>query len=172
MYDVLFWILSGLMLGCAMGVVFSRNTVHSAFLMIVSFVSLAGLFFLLQAYFLGVLQILVYAGAVVVLFLFIIMLLEVQKGQVSKWKVISTAATAAVVLPLMAFGALKLLAPELGLAQTMSDSTPGSSLAEYGRQLFTRYLLPLQLAGLLLLVAMLGVILLSRRKPVGTDSSE
>jgi NADH-quinone oxidoreductase subunit J len=167
MYDILFWIISALMLGCAVGVVFNRNTVHSAFLMIVSFVSLAGLFFLLQAYFLGVLQILVYAGAVVVLFLFIIMLLEVQRGTASKLKTISTVITAAVALPLIAAGLSHLTGDVPGLAQAgeAAQVPSGANLAEYGRQLFTRYLLPLQLAGLLLLVAMLGVILLSRRAP-------
>lgn len=167
MYDALFWIFSALMLGCAVGVVFNRNTVHSAFLMIVSFVSLAGLFFLLQAYFLAVLQILVYAGAVVVLFLFIIMLLDVPKGQVSSLKTTSTLVTAGIAVPLLIAALGHLVGGQNGL--TTADAIPadasGSNLAEYGRLLFTRYLLPMQLAGFLLLVAMLGVILLSKRQP-------
>jgi NADH-quinone oxidoreductase subunit J len=163
MYDLLFWVFSGIMLGCAAGVVFNRNPVHAAFLMILSFVSLAGLFFLLQAYFLAVLQILVYAGAVVVLFLFIIMLLEVKPVVPGRMRVIKTMITAAIVLPLLAIGVI-VLTGEAGLAKTPAGEVPGANLAEYGRQLFTRYLLPLQLAGFLLLVAMLGVIILSRRQ--------
>lgn len=164
MYDILFWIFSALMLGCAVGVVFNRNPVHAAFLMILSFISLAGLFFLLQAYFLAVLQILVYAGAVVVLFLFIIMLLEAGKSPGSRWKVISTVITAAVALPLIGAGLASLASADSGLATQAPAEVPAASMAEFGRQLFTRYLLPLQLAGFLLLVAMLGVILLSRRQ--------
>ena len=79
MIDLLFYIFSGLMILGALVMILSPNAVNSAMCMIVTLVATAGLFVLLEAYFLAILQVLVYAGAVMVLFLFIIMLLDVDK---------------------------------------------------------------------------------------------
>src|SRR5258708_345557 len=78
MAAILFWFFTALMLGFACAVVFNRNPVASALSLVVSFGGLAALFFMLDAYFIGTIQILVYAGAVMVLFLFIIMLLDLK----------------------------------------------------------------------------------------------
>src|ERR1700679_4363047 len=78
MTPLLFWFFSALMLGFACAVVFNRSPVASALSLVISFVSLAALFVMLDAYFIGTIQVLVYAGAVMVLFLFIIMLLDLK----------------------------------------------------------------------------------------------
>src|SRR5580698_3685941 len=78
MYSIFFWLFSLLMLGFAVMVVLQRNPVASALSLVVSFLGLAALFVMLDAYFIGVIQVLVYAGAVMVLFLFIIMLLDLK----------------------------------------------------------------------------------------------
>ena len=81
MLDVLFYVFSAITLVTALLMVLSPNAVNGALCMILSFVGTAALFVLLEAYFIAVLQVLVYAGAVMVLFLFIIMLLNVEKGE-------------------------------------------------------------------------------------------
>src|SRR6202046_1002578 len=78
MYPLFFWLFSLLMIGFAVMVVVHRNPVASALSLVVSFLGLAALFVMLDAYFIGVIQVLVYAGAVMVLFLFIIMLLDLK----------------------------------------------------------------------------------------------
>src|SRR5277367_3791637 len=85
MAAILFWFFSLLMLGFACAVVFNRNPVASALSLVVSFVGLAALFVMLDAYFLGAIQVLVYAGAVMVLFLFIIMLLDLKAEERRKF---------------------------------------------------------------------------------------
>src|ERR1700677_774664 len=78
MYPLFFWLFSALMIGFAIMVVVQRNPVASALSLVVSFIGLASLFVLLDAYFIAIIQVLVYAGAVMVLFLFIIMLLDLK----------------------------------------------------------------------------------------------
>ena len=92
MAAIFFWLFSALMLGFACAVVFNRNPVASALSLVVSFGGLAALFFMLDAYFIGTIQILVYAGAVMVLFLFIIMLLDMK---VEERRRLNTGVTAA-----------------------------------------------------------------------------
>lgn len=170
-FDVLFLVFGALTLGCAAALILVRNPVHSAFLMIVSFLGLAGLLFLLEAYFLAVLQILVYAGAVVVLFLFIIMLLGVEDGPPVRLKSVANAA-ALLMVPLLALGVWSVVGAEAFADRPYSETTAVSAgLRGFGQALFTRYLLPLQVAGFLLLVAMVGVIVLSKKLPVpGEDA--
>lgn len=161
--DLLFNLFAVLILGCALGVVFNKNAVASALCLLLSLMGVAGLFVLLDAFLLAVLMVFVYAGAVVALFLFIIMLLDMQGGArrpFTKATVASGAlAGALLVTGLASFAhAAKLPQPDLGAAAPV-----GASLRAYGEQLFTTYLLPVQVVGFLLLAAMLGVIVLSKR---------
>lgn len=161
MSDLCFYLFSTLTLAAALLVVLNRNAVNSAMFLIVTFLGMASLFVLLEAYFLAVIQVLVYAGAVVVLFLFIIMLLDV-KGATVRPKLFSLLASC-VALALLLIG----LAVGLrggGLTPTPVEGVAvGSSLKAFGVELFTTYLLPMEVTGFLLLVAMLGVIVLSKR---------
>lgn len=164
MYDVLFYVFSALVLAGGAAVVFNRNPVNAALLLITSFVGIAGLFFLLEAYFLGVLQVLVYAGAVVVLFLFIIMLLDVKKSPPPRLRTLGSLA-AVIAVPLLAMMVVTLVASPVFEDRAIADAGPApTSLKLFGQLLFTRYLLPMQVAGFLLLVAMIGVIVLSKRR--------
>jgi NADH-quinone oxidoreductase subunit J len=123
----------------------------------------AGLFVLLDAFLLAVLLVLVYAGAVVALFLFIIMLLDMQGGDRKRFTkatiLSSTVAAGLLVTGLVSFASN-------GLVETADPAAVkvvGSSLRAYAEQLFTVYLLPVQIVGFLLLIAMLGVIVLSKK---------
>ena len=159
----LFYLLSAFTVICAVGAIANRNAVNAALCFLLSLVGVAGLFALLQAYLLAVLLVLVYAGAVVALFLFIIMLLDLQHP--SAWKMKGLSAVSAVLTAALLVAGVcsfavhgRIVTPALGAAPSL-----GASLKNYADLLFTTYLLPVQVVGFLLLIAMLGVIVLSKR---------
>ena len=185
MPSLLFWLFSTLMLIGGVAVIAFRNPVSSALSVVACFVGLAGLFVGLSAFFVGVIQILVYTGAVMVLFLFIIMLLDLKDEQK---RAKSLAPLAAGLVLVVAFvvqlaGILSRtpdkIAPALNketLASAASHFPAGgkitASLADgslpdtqlIGHTLFTGYNLPLQILGVLLLVATVGVVALSKKQ--------
>lgn len=161
MSDVLFHLFAILTVACALGTVFNKNAVNSALCFLLSLVGVAGLFVLLDAFLLAVLMVLVYAGAVVALFLFIIMLLDMRGGERKKF-------TKATIFSSVLAGGLLVtgLVSFASRGQVPTDPTVpvvGNSLRAYAEQLFTVYLLPVQIVGFLLLIAMLGVIVLSKK---------
>ncbi len=173
MPDGLFIFFAALTLGAALLLVLSRNAVTSAMGMILALVGVAAEFFLLDAYFLGVLQVLVYAGAVMVLFRFLIMLLETEDAQGAyPWK---TAALGLATFFLLAAGVLWLFHWSGAVSAVKAGATPPELSANpaefvtaakaFGRLLYTKYLLPLEIAGFLLLVALVGVVSLSKDNP-------
>lgn len=161
--DILFYVFAALTVGCAAMCVanpFSRNPVTSAMFLVLAIVSMAGLFVLLHAFFLAAVQILVYAGAVMVLFLFVIMLLDLKEEERRRYNRFGVAAA---VLAVAALGGITLVtlvsaAPAAGAVPALEGLTRPLGLA-----LFRDYVLPFEVVSLLLLVAMVGVILLSRK---------
>lgn len=163
MSDLLFHLFAVVTVACALGVVFNKNAVNSAICLLSALVGVAGLFVLLDAFLLAVLMVLVYAGAVVALFLFIIMLLDVKGGERKRFTK-TTVASAGLAGALMVTGlALFATRGHVETADPSDVALVGSSLRAYAEQLFTVYLLPVQIVGFLLLIAMLGVIVLSKR---------
>ena len=163
MAHFLFNLFAAFTLVCAAGVVVSKNAVHGALCLLLSLVGVAGLFVGLNAYLLAFLLLLVYAGAIVALFLFIVMLLDVKGDQRPGLKhlplvarLVALALVAAGVASFLARG--RLVAPAAAAAPALGDD-----LKLYAYQLFTTYLLPVQIIGFLLLAAMLGVIVLSKK---------
>lgn len=167
--DWLFFIFAALTLVAAFGVAISRNPVNAAMSMIVSFVGVAALLVLLETYFLAILQVLVYAGAIVVLFLFIIMLIDAEKAPPPS--LLRTLA-AGIALVLMACGVYALCFSSLAepFATKVENFAPMAAARSFGVELFTRYMLPFQVAGFMLLIAMIGVIVLSKK--VSPDEEE
>jgi NADH-quinone oxidoreductase subunit J len=162
MEQLAFTALSAFTLACALGVVLSKNAVNGAMCLLLCLAGVAGLFIQLHAYLLAFVLVLVYAGAVVALFLFIIMLLDMQGGQ--PWRFRGFQAVAGLIAAALLVTGLDLLALRGRIAAAPPVGyTAGSSLRLYSYQLFTTYLLPVQVMGFLLLAAMLGVIVLSRR---------
>ncbi|MEO7932752.1 MAG: NADH-quinone oxidoreductase subunit J [Chthoniobacterales bacterium] len=162
---ILFWIFSGLMLLFAAMVVILRQPVSSAFSLVVSFLALAALYVSLDAFFIGVIQIMVYAGAVMVLFLFIIMLLDLKAEVRRNFKLPATFAALAVVLifGLMVRGVVSSF--EMGEAPLPAlVHTDKSDIWHVGETLFTTFNLPFQVIGVLILVATVGVVVLSKRE--------
>ena len=147
-----------------MGTVVNKNAVNAAMCFLLCLVGVAGLFVQLDAYLLAFLLLLVYAGAVVALFLFIIMLLDVQGRPSWPFKRLSTVASV-VALALLLAGLGSFCTPRPARRRPSPGATTGvgAALKPYAYQLFTTYLLPVQVMGFLLLIAMLGVIVLSKK---------
>jgi NADH-quinone oxidoreductase subunit J len=162
MEQIAFTCISLFTLACAVGVVLCKNAVNGAMCLLLCLAGIAGLFIQLHAYLLAFLLVWVYAGAVVALFLFIIMLLDMQGGQPLRIKGLQ--GFAAVISAALLVLGLNLLAVRGRLDSVPPlDNGIGSRLSLYSYQLLTVYLLPVQVVGFLLLIAMLGVIVLSRR---------
>jgi len=164
MLTILFWVFSVLMLVSAAAVVLFRNPVNSAMSLVLSFLALAALFVTLDAYFIGIIQILVYAGAVMVLFLFIIMLLDLKAEARRSLNIAALAGGLAVL-----GGFVVLLVQVIKSLPAANQNFPAlartgySDVADVGMTLFAGYNLPFQVIGVLLLVSTVGVVILSRR---------
>ncbi|HEY3863288.1 MAG TPA: NADH-quinone oxidoreductase subunit J [Verrucomicrobiae bacterium] len=164
MQGCLFYLFAALTLLCGLLVIanpFTRNPVTSAMFLVLTIVSMAGLFVLLHAFFLAAVQILVYAGAVMVLFLFVIMLLDLKEEERRKIK----AAAAIVALIAVACVAAAMLAAvrQSGVGGGLPAPVIEGATLNLGRSLFTKYALPFELISLVLLVAMIGAVLLSKK---------
>ncbi len=159
MQDILFYIFAALTLICGALVILSRNPVNSAMFLVLSIASMAGLFVLLHAFFLAAVQVLVYAGAVMVLFLFVIMLLNLKEEQRRK---INTFGIVTGGVSVLAIGAIYWRAVH-GAVFPVVNALKDGDTAQLGKLLFTSYALPFEILSVLLLVAMVGVILLSKK---------
>ena len=164
MSPILFWLFSALLLGFAIAVIVNRNPVASALSLVVSFLGLAALFVTLDAYFLSIIQVLVYGGAVMVLFLFIIMLLDLKEEERRKPNLAVLAGGSAVVVLFVLELITVIERFPLGsrgmepLAVKLSDSR------DIGMMLFSSYNLPFQVIAVLVLVASVGVVVLGKRE--------
>ena len=161
--DVLFYVFAALTLLCGALVIanpFSRSPVTSAMFLVLTIISMTGLFVLLHAFFLAAVQIIVYAGAVLVLFVFVIMLLDLKEEQRRKVKFFGLAAglvSVGIVVSIF----VKSLA---SIKPAAAEPTLEGETYALGKLLFTQYTLPFEIVSVLLLVAMVGVILLSKKK--------
>jgi NADH-quinone oxidoreductase subunit J len=159
----IFVALTAVAVGSALTVIVHRNPIYSAIALVVTFLCLGGYYILLQAQLVAAVHVIVYAGAIMVLFLFVIMLLDVRREEGSRLRVggvqltLGTAAGTALLLLLWATMAA---APGGGPPPPL----PKGNTQAVGYLLFTRYLLPFELTSLILLVAMVGALILAKRK--------
>ena len=161
-----FWTASALMLVFGAAVIINRNPVASALSLVVSFLGLSALFMSLDAFFVGIIQVLVYAGAVMVLFLFIIMLLHIRTEELRRinWLAAAGGVGVAVILLIQIYVVIGHFHPARRTFPPLAASTT-DDVWHIGRLLFNNYNLPFQIIGVLVLVATIGVVLLSRREP-------
>jgi NADH-quinone oxidoreductase subunit J len=168
MEQTLFLIIAAISVVAAFGVVFNKNVVHSALSLLVNFCALAILYFMLNAQFLAVAQILVYAGAIVVLFLFVVMLLGAELGEkISSWLTLQNAF-------LVALGLVLLTVVGTAVFENYIQGAPGDftpeAVQEFGQVqmigsvLFTDYVLAFQLVAVLLSVGIIGVVWLAQQQ--------
>ena len=166
MSPFLFWIFAAVTVIFGVAVILNRNPVASALSLVASFLGLSALFMSLDAFFVGIIQVLVYAGAVMVLFLFIIMLLNIRTEEQRRinWLAAMGGIGVSVILLVqicVVIGHFKAARqPFPPLARLTTDD-----VWNIGRLLFSNYNLPFQIVGVLVLVATIGVVLLSRREP-------
>lgn len=169
MSPILFYLFTALTLVFAVGVVANRNPIASALCLVVSFLGLAALFVGLDAYFIAVVQVLVYAGAVMVLFLFIIMLLDLKAEERRKVNPVAYAGGGLVAVAFVAqlwavlqkFAAGHAPFPSMVLTDGQKSV---DDVRNVGTMLFSVYNLPFQVVGALILVATIGVVVLSKRE--------
>ena len=163
--QILFWFLSVLAIGAAVLMVASKNPVHSILWLIITFFAISGHYILLNAQFLAIVNIIVYAGAIMVLFLFVVMLMnlnaETEPPQKSKYLLYS-GVIAGASLMLVIVAALKKGAIGSQLVQ-MKDGDVGL-INNLGRTLFTDYVFPFEISSILFLSAMIGAVVISKRE--------
>ncbi len=163
--QILFWLLSVLAVGSAIMVVSSKNPVHSILFLIVTFFAISGHYILLNAQFLAIVNIIVYAGAIMVLFLFVVMLMnlnaESEPPQKNKYILIGgTIAGACLLLVLVA--ALKQSAGAGQIIQTNSGNV--GLIENLGKLLFTDYVFPFEISSVLFLSAMIGAVVIAKKE--------
>jgi NADH-quinone oxidoreductase subunit J len=168
---ILFIFLAAIAVVAALGMLFSRNAVHSALFLVLNFATIAVFYIVLNAPFIAMVQITVYAGAIVVLFLFVIMLLGAERlrdlvglSGGDRWQRILAGVLAVVLLGVTIVALIQENAP--GGEIPMIDSSP----LALGLALFEGYVLPFELTGVLLLAAMIGVVVLGKSKKRGEDA--
>lgn len=148
-------------------VVTRRDPVHSILWLLVLFIHIAGLYLFLNAEFLAVIQIIVYAGAILVLYLFVVMLLNLKKEETvrkyqDQWPIAVGVGVILAVFFVSIVGKISVLAP-LGKYSIEAIKSEGS-LMSIGKVLYTEYLLPFEIASILLLVAIIGAVILAKKR--------
>ena len=155
----LFFLLSAVCVGAVLGMILSKNQAYSALYLVLAFVCLGGLFGLLGAPFMAVVQIIIYAGAIMVLFIFVIMMINLREGisrEKKKWTI-----ALSVVLALVLLLELVLAAKGASLGQSPEGSV---SPKEIGQLLFTKYLYPFEITSVLIIAALVGAIVLVKKR--------
>jgi len=162
----LFIVLAAVAIASAAGLLVSRNTVYAALFLVLNFATVAVFYLLLGAPFIALAQVTIYAGAIMVLFLFVIMLLGSEvlpRRQVLPWQRPLAIALAAVLLAEAGFLLFQRLHLTASLANPEAAVNTTESLRTLGMALFSQYLLPFEVTSVLLLVAMVGVIVLTKK---------
>ena len=169
---LLFIILAAIAIAAALGMLLSSNAVHSALFLVLNFATIAVFYIVLNAPFIAMVQVIVYAGAIVVLFLFVIMLLGAERLQ-ALGNVSSDGRWQRIIAGLLALALVGVtIAALIQGAGSASETIPliDSSPTALGLELFGNYLLPFEVTGVLLLAAMIGVVVLGMTKKRGEDA--
>lgn len=162
--QILFWFLSVLALFGALMVVTSKNPVHSVLWLIATFFAISGHYIMLNAQFLAIVNIIVYAGAIMVLFLFVIMLMNLNKTvepRKSRWVKIAGAISGGCLL-LVFVAALKDIEERDNIAQVNSGTI--GLIKNLGNELFTKYVVPFEISSVLFLSAMVGAVVIGKKE--------
>jgi NADH-quinone oxidoreductase subunit J len=168
--EVLFWIFASVLAVSALGMITVRNPVHAALLLVLCFFTSAAIWLLIEAEFLAVVLILVYVGAVMVLFLFVVMMLDIKVEEVRR-SVTRYALFGGVVAGVVVFEIVSVVwtasSGAIGGAGPAAHPANYSNTAELGKVLYTDYVYPFELAAVLLLIAIVAAISLTMRKRAG-----
>ena len=166
--DFVFYALAAILLFAAVRVITTRNPVHAALHLVLAFFTAAGIWLLLEAEFLAITLVLVYVGAVMVLFLFVVMMLDINIDKLREgfWDYLPMAGIIGLLMAVemaMVLGGKYFGSPKLDISKAVAKPADYSNTAELGRVLYTDYLLPFELASVVLLVAIVAAIVLTLR---------
>jgi NADH-quinone oxidoreductase subunit J len=168
--DLVFYFFAGMLVLAGLGVISSRNPVHSALFLVLSFFSCSALWLLLQAEFLAIVLVLVYVGAVMVLFLFVVMMLDINLTQMRQGFVryLPIGALVALVMVAQMVWIVGPVGPDVfsgeQLNQAVQQAADYSNTRELGKVLYTDYVFPFEVASVILLVAIVAAIALTMRR--------
>lgn len=169
----LFIFLALLATGAAVGMVISKNTVNSALFLVLNMVALSGVYLLLEAQFMAIIQVLVYAGAIMVLFLFVIMLLNLDQEESlftkfrAKYFIAFLLGITVLAQVLYSLGDISDMLPEIS-----PEMAQVGTVEAVGDVLFTQYLLPFEMTAILLTAAIVGALLIAQQKIISSTDSE
>ncbi|MDO8208485.1 MAG: NADH-quinone oxidoreductase subunit J [Gallionella sp.] len=170
-FDVVFYLFATITVLAGVGVVVARNPVHAALFLVLAFCSAAGIWMLLEAEFLAITLILVYVGAVMVLFLFVVMMLDINLVKLREgfWRWFPFGALLA---GLMVFEMIWVLGSRqtADVSKAIVHASDYSNTKELGRLIYTHYVYPFEIAAVILLVAMVAAIALTLRRRTGVKS--
>lgn len=163
MTHILFWVLTAITLGSAIGVVTSKNPVHSVLWLVVTFFAISGHYILMNAQFLAIVNIIVYAGAIMVLFLFVIMLMNLHKTTAplkNKWMQFAGAVAGGCLLLVMV-AALR----NTEISHNMAEIGTGDIglIKNLGKELFSTFVVPFEISSILFLSAMVGAVVMGKK---------
>lgn len=173
--DIIFYFFSAVLVASALGVITARNPVHAALLLVLAFFTSAGLWLLLEAEFLAITLVLVYVGAVMVLFLFVVMMLDINLDRLREgfWKWFPFGLLLALLMS--AEMAMVMMGKQFGIDQMPAPPTRAadySNTKELGRLIYTEYVYAFELAAVILLVAIVAAIALTLRRREGNKSMD
>ena len=173
---IFFYIFSAITVASALMVIAARNPVHSVLFLILAFVNAAGLFMLAGAEFLALILIVVYVGAVAVLFLFVTMMLDIDFASLRQgmlqYAPVGVVVGVVLLLELLMVGGSFVLAPEVSATAVVPMEAGVSNIKALGELIYTRYIFLFQAAGAVLLVAMIGAIVLTLRHKSGVKRQD
>ena len=172
--EMIFSVLAALLVGAALGVITSRNPVHSALFLVLAFVTSAGLWLLMEAEFLGIVLVLVYVGAVMVLFLFVVMMLDINTVTMRQGFARYAPLGALVALFMVAEIGYVVWSQKLGVSfgTPVEHQADYSNTRELGNLIYTVYAYPFEIAAVILLVGIVAAIALTLRRREGTRTQD
>ena len=173
--EILFWVFASILAVSALAMITVRNPVHAALLLVLCFFTSAAIWLLIEAEFLAVVLILVYVGAVMVLFLFVVMMLDINveevRARVTRYALLGGIVAGVVVFEIVSVVWTRSLGVDVTTGARAQPATY-SNTAELGKVLYTEYVYPFELAAVLLLIAIVAAISLTMRKRTGPQAAE
>jgi NADH-quinone oxidoreductase subunit J len=162
MAHFLFFLLAIVSIAAVLGMIISKDQAYNALFLIVAFVCMGGLFALLEAPFIAAVQIIIYAGAIMILFIFVVMMINLRKGlepEKKKWTMYFAVVVAVALV-------IELVLTVKGALEPVSASTPEGlgNPTDLGRLLFTKYLYPFEITSILIIAALVGAIVLVKKR--------
>ena len=172
--EIIFSVLAAVLVGSALGVIMARNPVHAALFLVLAFVTSAGLWLLLEAEFLGIVLVLVYVGAVMVLFLFVVMMLDINTATLRQGFIRYAPIGALVALVMAGEIGYVVWSQKLGVSfgTPVAHGADYSNTRELGNLIYTTYAYPFEIAAVILLVGIVAAIALTLRRREGTRSQD